>query len=291
MWAAPWLCGARVIYYRRDILDKAGVNPATAFSSPSTLLQTVAQLHEAGITRPWTTSTTSSLNTLHLICSWIWGTGGDLLSQDGKSLLFAEETVLRSITDFFALGRYMGPDPQDFSFDQAIQRFWSGEAAVTIDGTWMYQLRKKSAHPVVLDNLGVAMTPGPAFIGGSNLAIWTTTTDKTAAQELLSFLVGSESTFTICNLTGLSPVKLEALHAPEYVARPFGEVMNQAIETGRSTPNYKFSGLVENKLRHALGMIWKNIFTQPDVDPYEIVAKTLIALKKRLEVVIQEGVH
>src|SRR3954454_21572924 len=32
-WALPWFTEARSIYYRKDVLEKAGVDPATAFTS------------------------------------------------------------------------------------------------------------------------------------------------------------------------------------------------------------------------------------------------------------------
>jgi multiple sugar transport system substrate-binding protein len=291
MWAIPWLSGARVVYYRKDLLDKANLDPATAFSTPGAMLQTMAQLRESGIAQPWTTSTNSSLNTLHLVCSWIWGAGGDLLSPDGKNLLFSDEKVLRSIADFFALGRYLGPDSKDMSYDQAVERFWSGEAAVTMDGSWMLHQKRSDANPLVIDNLGVALTPGPAFVGGSNLAIWTDTTDKGAAQDLLYFLNEPETVIAFFNLTGLSPAKINILNSPEFTSRSFGEVVNQAKLTGRSYTNHKYSSLVEQKLRLALGAIWENVLNQPDADPFEVVAGILLPLKNRLEVALQEDFH
>ncbi len=291
MWSVPWLSGARVVYYRKDLLAKANVDPQTAFSTPGAMLQSMAQLHEAGIARPWTTSTTSSLNTLHLLCSWIWGAGGNLLSDDGRNLLFSDEKVLRSIADFFALVRYLGPDSKDINYEQAIERFWRGDAAVTIDGNWVAHQRKSDANPLVLDNLGVALTPGPAFVGGSNLAIWTNTADKVAAQELLYFLNEPEAVAIFYNLTGLSPAKISILNTPEFANRPFGEIENQAKLTGRSFTNHKYSSLVEDKLRRALGAIWENVLQRPDVDPFEVVAGTLLPLKDRLEIALQEILH
>lgn len=31
-WAVPWFTEARAIYYRKDVLERAGIDPATAFS-------------------------------------------------------------------------------------------------------------------------------------------------------------------------------------------------------------------------------------------------------------------
>jgi multiple sugar transport system substrate-binding protein len=291
MWSVPWISGARVVYYRKDLLAKAGVDPEAAFSTPAAMLRTMAGLRDAGVARPWTTSTVASLNTLHLACSWIWSAGGDLLSPDGRHLLFADEKVLRSVADFFALARYMGPDSQEVSYEQAIERFWGGEAAVTIDGSWMLQQQAPTANPLVIDNLGVALPPGPAFVGGSNLAIWTNTIDKVAGQELLYFLLDPQAVTAICKLSGLSPARIETLNAEEIAARPFSELMNRAKLTGRTLSNHKFSSMVEDKLRFTLGSIWEKVFAQPAADPYDLVAEALPLLKTRLEVVIQESLR
>ena len=46
--AVPWLADTRLIYYRRDLLDKAGVEAATAFTSPQHLALTLGRLRDGG---------------------------------------------------------------------------------------------------------------------------------------------------------------------------------------------------------------------------------------------------
>jgi multiple sugar transport system substrate-binding protein len=40
-WAIPWFTEARSVYYRKDVLKKAGIDPATAFSSLDAFKQTL----------------------------------------------------------------------------------------------------------------------------------------------------------------------------------------------------------------------------------------------------------
>lgn len=286
MWAAPWLSGARVVYYRRDLLDRAGLDPAAAFANPAAMLDTVVRLHEAGIAHPWITSTTASLNTMHLILSWVWASGGDFVSKDGRRLLFAEQDAVDGMTTFFRMGRYMGLKSKECSYETAIDLFWRGEAAVTMDGTWIYETLKRRASPQVLENLGVALAPGPTFVGGSNLVIWTNTADKEAAQDLLLFMTEPDSVLTISRLTGLIPSRRDLMNAPEVTGRDHGEIFNRAVQTGRSLPNQMFSGMVEDKLHYTFGSIWVDVLNTPDLDPGEIITNHLAALKERLELAI-----
>jgi ABC-type glycerol-3-phosphate transport system substrate-binding protein len=281
MRAIPWISGSRVIYYRRDLLHKAGVNPDRAFANPTAMLDAVIQLYDAGIAHPWITSNVTSLNSLHLISSWLWAGGGDFISEDGQKLLFAEPGALESMAAFFEMGRYMGGKAQEYSYNQAVDLFWGGNAAITMDGTWRYDAQQASANPDVLDNLGVALPPGPAFVGGSNLVVWTNDTAKNdAAWDLLQFLSEPESLLTIFKLTGLTPAKLSLLNLDEVRERPFGTIFNQAIETGRSLPNHSFSGMVEDMLQYAFGLVWADLLKCPEIDSRDILAEHLLPLKE-----------
>lgn len=290
MWSVPWISGARVIYYRKDLLARAGIDPQVAFANSQAMLAAVARLHANGVTRPWITSTVASLNTIHLIATWIWAAGGDLISEDGRRLLFAEKEAMDSMALFFAMGRMMGPEPQGYgyTYDTAIDLFWKGDAAITMDGSWIYDALKGVAAPQVLENLGVALPPGPSYVGGSNLVIWTNTTDKAAAADLLLFMSEPESILAMSKMTGLAPARLDLLNSPEITGRDFGAVMSKAIETGRAMPNQMYSGMLEDKLHYTFGNIWTDVLKVPDGDIGEILARHLLPLKERLELAIYD---
>jgi multiple sugar transport system substrate-binding protein len=280
MWAVPWISGSRVIYYRRVLLAQAGVDPDTAFANPQSMLEAVKHLHEARIAHPWITSNVTSLNSLHLISTWIWAGGGDFTSEDGQGLLFAEPGAIESMAAFFQMGRYMGDKPQEYSYESAIDLFWNGDAAITMDGTWRYDVQKASANPEVLDNLGVALAPGPAFVGGSNLVVWSDTNDKDIAWDFLQFLSEPDFVLAMFRLTGLAPARLSLLNSCEVRTRDFGQVFNQAVETGRSLPNHCFSGMVEDMLQYAFGLVWADVLKYPNMDPRDILVEHLMPLKE-----------
>ena len=71
-WAIPWLAYARLIYYRRDLLVKAGIDERSAFESQAQLEKTLGRLSENGVAAPWCVPTRHSRDTLHNIASWIW---------------------------------------------------------------------------------------------------------------------------------------------------------------------------------------------------------------------------
>ena len=77
VWALPWLAYARFIFYRRDLLEKAGIDERAAFRSSQELSRTLERLKECGAAAaPWCVPTRSSRDTLHNIASWVWDAGG-----------------------------------------------------------------------------------------------------------------------------------------------------------------------------------------------------------------------
>jgi multiple sugar transport system substrate-binding protein len=283
MWAAPWLSGTRIIYYRKDLLAAAGVDPSRAFVSPQTLLSALEQLRSAGITCPWITSTVESLNALHLASTWVWAAGGDFISGDGREILFASEKSINGLSEFYRMGRYMGPDPFDITYESAVELFWRGSAAITMDGSWMYDLQKDTAYPEVIENIGFAIPPGPAFVGGSNLVIWTNTHQKEIAEKLMLFMSEPESVRAMVGITGLSPARRELLVSNQAGRAELEKIVAYTLQTGRSLPNLVFSAMIEDKLHRAFGHIWADVLSAPNEDPRDLITQRLVPLKNRIE--------
>jgi multiple sugar transport system substrate-binding protein len=98
LWAVPWLCDTRVLFYWRDMLEQAGIDEATAFQSFEQLEQTLARLQASGIPTPWAVVTRHTAETLYSLTSWIWGAGGDFMSEDGRRILLAEPEARAGLT-------------------------------------------------------------------------------------------------------------------------------------------------------------------------------------------------
>ena len=75
LWAVPWYADVRMIYYRRDLLEQAGIDEATAFDTPAALGATLASLQAHGTAMPWTVPSGVSWRTLHNAASWVWQAG------------------------------------------------------------------------------------------------------------------------------------------------------------------------------------------------------------------------
>jgi multiple sugar transport system substrate-binding protein len=283
-WSIPWLAETRVIIYRRDLLEAAGVDEQTAFETHDRMVETLEQLRESGIINPWIVPTTKTLNTLHNLPSWIWGTGGDFVDADYRSVTIADPAARAGIRNYYSLYRFIDPAFYGFDASQAEGTFLSGKAAVTINGPWMVFPTYEIGQPDVLDKIGVALMPGQPCVLASNLVIWkhTPVREERLAVALVKFLTESKVQRICGQQTGLLPARLETLAREPYETHPFYKVFVKGLKFGRSLPTIRLWGLIEERLTMAFGNLWEKILAEPEPDLDAIIQTELAPLAQKL---------
>lgn len=280
-WAIPWLADTRLIYYRRDRLERAGVDPATAFQSPPAMLNTLAALQAAGEPMPIVLPTRRVRNTLHNLACWLWGAGGDFVTPDLKRTAFALPQAKAGIYSYFELGRYLSPEARNLDEDQSEAVFAQGRAAVTLSGTWLRMMSDWNA-PAVSVNVAQALPPGVLFIGGSHLVVWKHTRQVDPALALVRYLIGADAQAAIARQSGQLPTRLDVFALDAFSHDPFYQMVGQSLQTGRTFPSFALWGLVENKLTDAAADIWADILAAPATDIHAIVDRRLDEVADRL---------
>jgi multiple sugar transport system substrate-binding protein len=285
-WAIPWLTDVRVIYYWRDMLQEAGVDEQSAFQTPAHVEETLDRLQTSGVSdAPWIVAVQFPLATLHNVASWVWGVGGELVSAGGRNARFGEPAALAGTRVYFGLHRYLPPGMQQMNIDQMVNLFSDRHAAVAM-GTpnWLRIVRyRHSENPDVLTNLGVALPPGPSYVGGSGLVVWQHSRQEWDAVDLVRQLISKEKQLEYCQGTGYLPARLDVLNEPPYSTDPHYQMMVKALKVGRSFPTFRLWGLVEERLSKVLSTVWDVILDDPSQDLDAIIAQQLEPLSKRLE--------
>jgi multiple sugar transport system substrate-binding protein len=284
VWSIPWLIDSRLMYYRRDILEKAGVDPATAFQTHEALVTTLERLKAAGVETPLVIPTHKTRMSLHSVASWVWGAGGQFLSKDGKRALFAAPEALAAFRQYFDLGQFLSSQARELDDVQSDKLFWSGQAAITISGPWL--LSEPTADPEAIANTGIAFPPGVPFIGGSSLVIWQSSERSRDAVSLVRFLTSQHVQSTYLATVGLLPARQDAFVNLFNATNPAAKYIHQEIQNGRSFPLFPLWGLVEERLSSALGIIWQEILSNPETDRTELIQQNLGNLARRLDLAL-----
>lgn len=285
--AIPFLSDVRVIFYWRDMLEKAGVAESTAFSSFEGMEETFNRL-QGVVAAPWALTTDlSTHDTLYSASSWIWAVGGDFISSDWRKTQFSMPLVRAALKTFFGLHRFMPQVGQPMNGDQVVDLFKQRQVAAILGGPWILtNLRSQAQFAGLLPQLGIALPPGPSFVGGMNLVVWGHTFHEQECIELIRHLVAPKAQLEYCPFIGLMPARLEALADPFYSADPEYQVLVEALHKGRVSTGFPLWGMVEDKLSTSFAQIWSDIFTHPADSLDEILSGNLNLLARRLDVML-----
>ena len=86
-WAIPWFTEARSIYYRKDVLEKAGVDPATAFKDLDSFKATLQAIKDkVPDIEPFGAPGKKAYDLVHQVMPFVWDNGGAELSADAKTV-------------------------------------------------------------------------------------------------------------------------------------------------------------------------------------------------------------
>jgi multiple sugar transport system substrate-binding protein len=284
-WAIPWLADIRLLYYRRDLLEQAGVDERHAFTTPEAMERTLARLQANGVDIPWVVPTQRTWMTLHNVASWIWSAGGDFVSADGRQLLFGKPAARVGLKAYFALGRYLPAKAHALTDSQSDQCFWQGDAAVTLSGPWL--LHDPEIDPALLPQVGIAFPLGIPFVGGSHLVVWSHTRSPREAIRLTSFLTSVEFQRAHSRRVGMLPARLGALSGSAFDSQEFVERLEHDLPQGRSFRSVSLWGLIESQLIKAMADIWEDVLQDPTRDRDVVLDEHLAPLTRRLEFVIR----
>jgi ABC-type glycerol-3-phosphate transport system substrate-binding protein len=201
IWAVPYMADVRMIYFWRDMLEQAGLDPQTAFQSPERLEETCARLQKV-IPTPWASITDpNSHNILYLAASWIWAKGGDFLSPDGKRIRVGEPAARAGLCSYYSLYRFMPRTGQPLDEARIIDLFMDRQVAALMAGPWLsVNLKERNLSADRLAQIRIALPPGPPFVGGTYLVVWQHTRYSSETLDLIRYLTRPQFQAEFCPL-------------------------------------------------------------------------------------------
>ncbi|WP_232730040.1 sugar ABC transporter substrate-binding protein [Paenibacillus phocaensis] len=267
----PWFVDARALFYRTDALEKAGLDPATAFKDWDTFKQTLTKLNGVEIEGQKMTAFgvpgKNDWNVPHNIFPWIWAAGGNVLNEDNTKVAFNDKTALEGVMYYTGLAHDGLVDKASLekNSSQIESDFSDGKTAIMVSGAWMI---KNFATPAedggvgdktASQNYGVAALPaGPAgqstFIGGSHLTIFKGSKHKDAAWGVIKYLSGDEAQLAYAQASGQLPAKKNVMDS--LTSDPGYKALVEATNYGKSYPAIPQWGPCETALVKYFGNIW-----------------------------------
>ncbi|MDY7102349.1 MAG: extracellular solute-binding protein [Actinomycetota bacterium] len=217
-YAAPYYAGARVIIYRKDLFEAAGIEVPT----------TLDELVEAGVALKEANADVANFSGIYLpgrnwhgVLPLIWAHGGDIATQDGDTWtgeLSSPESV-EGLEMFKTIFDDANAAPADADDSTDYIAFCNGEVGMMPAPGWKpgQIINEEDGCPDMEENIGVFAMPGltadetaPVFLGGSNLAVSANSEHPDLAFDLLAIMTSPEYQSMMAE-AGLIPARLSVL--------------------------------------------------------------------------------
>ena len=293
VWAVPWSIYTFVLYYRKDILDKAGLDAETAFATPEAMYDTFTQLSNAGVV-PWAFPTLQPYADLvHIASSWARASAGDFMRADGREPLFAKREASAGLINFFRLFPFIPPSLRGLSVEACTQAFARGDTAVLVGGVEIGTelLESPYASQEMRDNFAVTTLPGVPWIGGDHLVIWKNVLSdpdhEKAALDLVRFLGEKETQVKYFELEDVLPARVDAYEELSFPLETTAPAMQKILKTGRPHPPLRLWRRIEAFLDEMLLDIGSSVLRQPAVAVSEITKRMLAEYEYKLAAVLK----
>ncbi len=240
-YAVPYYAGSRYVFYRKDLLEKAGLEVPTTMEE---FVDTAIALKKAnpkpenfsGFWLPgqdWRDG-----------AAFVWNAGGDLAVEDGgewSGALSSEESIagLETVQQLFAEA---SGAPKDGNEADTWTPWCAGEVGMMAAPGWTKGLiedPKAGCPDTLAKEIGVFALPGddgepaPVLLGGSDIAVAAKSANQELAQKAVALMVSDEYQ-TILAENGLTPAK-ESL-APLLGDDEFAQASIESAMNAKLTP-------------------------------------------------------
>src|SRR5215216_1816743 len=280
-----------IVAYRKDLLQQAGLNPVTAFATPFALEESVRRLEALQATEHvWLMPVVPHPfnDFVHMAASWIWSSGGHLLDNRGKQVLFNSPAALAGLKSYFKLLRRM-PKVDSLGTNECMQMLMRGKSAAVLTDARSI-LTSLQADTPEAKNIGTASLMSIPWSGGGNLVIWRHTygfPDRLeAAFKLAEFLTRKSTMLEVGRRSQILPARVDALDElipAEHALRP---VMIQLVTSSRAYRTIPLWRRIENQFGQELSAIAKKMFEDKDADLDTLLAETMGQLTYRLNLTL-----
>ncbi|GAA4621676.1 ABC transporter substrate-binding protein [Actinoallomurus vinaceus] len=242
LYAAPWLTGAGLLYYRTDLLKKAGIaKPPTTWQELTDDCAKVRKTADVGCyAGQYDKYEGLTVNVTEAIGS----AGGQVLDASGKPALNTPEALagLRFLTDGFKNG-LIPKAALTYQEENGRRAFEAGELLFHRNWAYVHSLASKTdGSSKVAGRFDVAPLPGRtgpgvSTLGGNNVAISAFSKHKKTALDFVRYVTGPEAEKTF-GLGSAYPMSRAALYSdPDMVkAQPYLPTLATSIQNARPRP-------------------------------------------------------
>ncbi|MBT2498016.1 sugar ABC transporter substrate-binding protein [Agromyces sp. ISL-38] len=235
-YGVPWYVDTRVLYYRTDLAEAAGVEAPTTWDEYKTFAAALKdQGATSGVSLP-----PGGFDSWQYIAPLAWQQGGDILDADGETFTF-DSPEWQEAFEFYASFFEEGiSEPVRLEGGEIEQKFISGEVGSFFSGPFHVSLLREQGGPEFADKFAVAMVPGAdtrtSFTGGGNLAVFDDSENRDAAWKFVRWLSQPETQVQWYDISTDLPSVEAAWDDPVFADDPYLSVFGEQLTDSKAPP-------------------------------------------------------
>ncbi|HEY3999950.1 MAG TPA: ABC transporter substrate-binding protein [Candidatus Xenobia bacterium] len=255
IWAVPWYVNAGVLYYRKDLLDRAGLQPPQTWDELVTDCQKLQQPPDLyGYLGQWKQYEGLVCNFLE----FIWGNGGDVLSPDGRVVVDSAQNLeaLQTMCDLRNKYQVTAPDINISQEDESLNLFMAGKGVFLREWPYTWAILQKSPASHVAGKVGITRVPhGPhgswaASTGGWNLMLSHYSQHKAQAWAFIDFMTSTHTQAEMVLEAAFMPTREPVYGDPRVLAAmPEVAKFHECFEWARPRPVTPYYSQISDMLQ------------------------------------------
>jgi len=281
IYGVPWLAGTRIMFYNKDLFERAGLDPQRPPRTWGELLEYSKKITALGDDiKGFGIFVAEPYSPWQEFLPFAWGNGGSVLNKDWTKATLDSPQVLEAMQFYDRIKAYSLIDRQS----QVNSLFAEGKVGIQISGSWNFALIP-GMNPTL--NFGVSTLPKPSyekgapsgFAGGEVIVVMRSSKYKDAALTFAKFLVRPEIAMEIVKVQkNIVPTAKEAIQNPYYRKYPEQSIVFEQVKNAGSPPAHPRWVEIQEHITHAIEEVILN-----DVPPQQALAAASEKIDKILK--------
>lgn len=234
-YAVPWYVETRLIYYRKDLAEKAGVQPPTNWQE---LKDFATALKDKGGAKWGINLQPGGTGSWQTYLPFVWQAGGNVMDSSGQWTLDSQQ--MTQALDYYKSFFSEKLSPGSLQPGQLESMFVDGQIGSFVSGPWHIGILKDSGGAGFEQKFDVAMMPreqaGTSFVGGSDLAVFKDSKNRDSAWKFVQYLSKPEVQVKWYQTVADLPAVQTGWNDPSLSGDPFLSKFGEQLKDAKSPP-------------------------------------------------------
>jgi multiple sugar transport system substrate-binding protein len=235
-YGAPWYTETRLIYYRKDLAEKAGVTPEAGWNQED--LKAFAQaMQERGGAKWGILLQPGGTGSWQTYLPFAWQRGAELV--EGEEFTFDTEPMHEAL-DYYASFFSDKISPTDLAEGGLETGFINGDIGAFVSGPWHMGILADQGGEDFADKWALAPMPeeesGTSFTGGGDLVVFKDSENRDTAWKFVDFLTQDAQQQKLYDLVGSLPAVQSTWESGTLASDPLLKAFGDQLQDAKSAP-------------------------------------------------------